>query len=217
MQSEEIQDAYPRDASNWMRVADLGAVERTREAIERHGISTVLAENKAEALSRLKEMIPRGSQVMTGASTTLDEIGFTETLKLNNEGWKNLKGEILAEKDPAKQMELRARSIFSEYYIGSVQAVTEEGEVVMASASGSQLAAYAFGTKNVIWVAGAQKIVKNLDEALKRVREHSLLLEDKRMKGLGYRGSVIGKILLFERVGMGQKASLILVNAPLGF
>jgi hypothetical protein len=101
--------------------------------------------------------------------------------------------------------------------VGSVQAVTEEGEVVIASASGSQLAAYAFGARNIVWVVGTQKVVKGTDEALRRVREHALPLENERMKGLGYPGSMIGKILLYERPSPMQKANLIFVQERLGF
>ena len=217
MQHTENQIAKDAHKPDWTSIADPNTVERTKAALARVGISNLVVESGAEALSRLTEMIPAGAQVMTGASRTLDEIGFTEKLKLNDHGWKNLKAEIIAEKDPAKQAELRARSIFSKYYIGSVHAVTEDGKVVMASASGSQLAAYAYGAKNIIWVVGTQKIVGSLDEALKRVREHVFPLENERMKGLGYPGSMIGKILIFERAGPGQKANLLFVNEPLGF
>lgn len=217
MQTTDSQGVYPGYGFDWTRTADRDAVDRTRAALERRGISVTVVDTKVDALSHLKGMIPAGVEVMTGSSRTLDEIGFTDALKLNEQGWKNLKAEILAEKDKTRQMELRARSTFSEYYVGSVQAVTEDGEVVMASASGSQLAAYAFGAKNIIWVVGAQKIVSNLDGALRRVREHAFPFEDKRMKSLGYQGSVIGKILIFERVGLGQKANLLFVNDSLGF
>ncbi len=207
------------DSSDSTRTSLAGAqtLEKTRAALESRGIHTELVNTRGEALERLAAMIPSGVEVMTGSSRTLDEIGFTDRLKLGEHGWKNLKAEILSEKDAQKQMELRRRSIFSEYFLGSVQAVTEDGEVVVASASGSQLAAYAFGAKNIIWVVGTQKVVKDLEEAIKRVKERAFPLENERMKGLGYPGSMIGKILLFERVSPMQKANLIFVKESLGF
>ena len=208
---------FKTNDSSWTRLADEQTLENTRAALEKRGIHTEVAGTKAEALERLTALVPSGAEVMTGSSTTLDEIGFTEKLKLEQHEWKNLKAGILSEKDPGKQMDLRRRATFSEYYVGSAQAVTEEGEVVVASASGSQLAAYAFGAKNIVWVVGTQKVVKGTDEALRRVREHCLPLEIERMKGLGYPGSMIGKILLFERSSPMQKANLIFVNEPLGF
>ena len=73
------------------------------------------------------------------------------------------------------------------------------------------------GARNIVWVVGTQKVVKGTDEALRRVREHCFPLENERMKGLGYPGSMLGKILLFERSSQMQKANLIFVNEPLGF
>lgn len=212
-------DSAAHDPYNsiWTRLTDGQTLESTRTALERRGIHTELVDSRAEALERSTEMIPRGTEVMTGSSRTLDEIGFTEKLKQEQHAWKNLKAEILSEKDPQKQAELRRRAVFSEYYLGSVQAITEDGEVVVASASGSQVAAYAFGAKNIIWVVGTQKVVKGLDEAIRRVKERCFPLEDERMKGLGYPGSMIGKILLFEKVSPMQKANIIFVREPLGF
>lgn len=154
---------------------------------------------------------------MTGGSTTLEQIGFVELLKSGKHPWKNLKDEIFAEKDSAKQAELRKKSVTSEYFLGSVHAVAETGEVVVASASGSQIPSYAFSSDNVIWIVGTQKIVPNLEQGLKRVREHSLPLDDKRMKSIGYPGITIGKILIFEREIMQRKITLIFVNEKLGF
>ena len=104
-----------------------------------------------------------------------------------------------------------------EYFLGSVQAVTESGTLLAASAGGSQLAAYAFTAKNVIWVVGTHKIVRTLDEALERLREYSLPLEDQRMKRLGTPGSFIGKMLIFEKERPDRSVRLIFVNKPLGF
>ncbi|MDA4122497.1 MAG: lactate utilization protein [Thaumarchaeota archaeon] len=201
----------------WTTPADIGTVERTIAALKERGIQADFALTRAEALGRLTELIPAGSEVMTGSSKTLEEIGFLETLKSGSHSWKNLKAEILAEKDQAKQMELRQRSVLTQYYLGSVHAVTESGQVLIASAGGSQLAAYAAGAKNVIWVVGTQKIVPNLDDGLARIREHSLPLEDQRMKSVGYPGSFVGKILIVEKETPYQNVRLIFVNESLGF
>jgi hypothetical protein len=216
MQSSENSGVNPHDSS-WTQLADVQTLENTRAAVERRGIHAELVDTRAEALERLTGMIPSGAEVMAGASRTLDEIGFTEKLKLGQHGWKNLKAEIFSEKDAQKQAELRRLAVFSEYFVGSVQAVTEDGEVVATSASGSQLAAYAFGAKNIVWVAGTQKVVRGLDEAIKRVKERAFPLENERMKALGYPGSMIGKILLYERASPMQKANLIFVKESLGF
>ena len=199
-------------------LASREAVKKTMETVKARGIKSEFVENSAEALRRLKELIPIGSEVMTGSSTTLEEIGFIDLLMSGNHAWRNLKDSLLAEKDPMKQSELRRRCVLSEYFLGSVHAIAETGELVVASASGSQLPAYVFTSPNVIWVAGTQKITPNLESAVKRVREHVFPLEDARMKRAGYPGSAIGKILIFEReIDPNRKLTLIFVNEKLGF
>ena len=181
-------------------------------------IEVTFVKNKEQALEEIKKTIPNGSELMTGSSITLDQIGFIDLLKSHNHSWKNLKDEIVAEKDPIKQNILRKQSVLADYFLGSVHAIAETGEIVVASGSGSQLPAYVFTSDHVIWVVGAQKIVPTLDEALKRVKEYCLPLEDERMKSTGAPGSAIGKLLIFEKEIMpNRKLKLILVNEVLGF
>lgn len=202
---------------DYAELADQIKLDKTLAGLKSRNIQAQLVQNKAEALEAIKALIPAGAAVMNGSSTTLDQIGFVEFLKSDQHGWNNLKAAIVAETDPAKQNELRRQSALAQYFLGSVHAVTEAGELLIASASGSQLGPYAFTSENVIWVVGAQKIVPNLDEAFKRVREHVFPLEDARMKSTGAPGSVFGKWLIFEREIMPRKIHLILVNEVLGF
>ena len=194
-------------------------LEKTVEAVRERGINVIVVDTKAEALAKIKELIPNGAPVMTGGSTTLAQIGLNDVLVSGNHPWKNLKSEILAEKDPIKQTFLRKQSILSDYYLGSVQAITESGEMVIASGTGSQLPAFAFSSSNVIFVAGTQKIAENLDQALKRLRSYVVPLEDQRMKTIGAPGAMLGKIMIFEREAafLKRKVTLILVNEVLGF
>lgn len=156
---------------------------------------------------------------MNGSSRTLEEIGFVDYLKSGTHGWKNLHEEILAETDPMKKSVLRKQAVLSDYYLGSVHAVAETGEFVIASNSGSQLPHIVFASPNLIFVVGTQKIMPALDAALARVREYVLPLEDAHMKSLGMPGSAISKLLIFERenVFMKRKVSVIFVNEKLGF
>jgi len=199
-------------------LASKETVEKTIKALKPRGINAEFVNKKEDALNRLKKLIPPNAEVMTAGSTTLDQIGFTELLKLGKHPWKNLKDAILAEKVPAKQMELRKKSVTSEYMIGSVHAVVETGELLVVNASGSSLPAYSFSSDNVIWVVGTQKIVPTVEEGFKRLREYCFPLEDKRMKSLGYPGSTLGKFLLFEKeILENRKLTLIFVNEKLGF
>ena len=203
----------------WDRIPNKQTITRTIDALKNRGINAELVNTRSDALKLITARIPEGAEVMTGASTSLDEIGFTELLKSGAHQWKNLKQEQMSEKDPAKLRSLRVKATGSEYFIGSVQAVAETGEIVVASASGSQIPAYAFNARNVVWVVGAQKIVRSLEEALRRVREHALPLETARMKSQGFPGSMIGKILILEREPpqFGRNLTMILVNEKLGF
>ena len=195
------------------------SISRAMDALAKRGVVAAFVESRAEALEKIKELIPKGASVMNGSSRTLEEIGFIEYLESGNHGWDNLHEKILAEQDPAKQALLRKQAILSDYYLGSVHAVAETGEFVVASNSGSQLPHIVFTSPNLIFVVGAQKIVPNLDAALRRVRDYVLPLEDARMREAGMGGSAISKLLIFEREPsfMGRKAHIIFVNEKLGF
>ena len=200
-------------------LAPTHSVEKTIAAVQARGIEVELVTDRAQALQRLTDLIPSGAALMTAASVTLKEIGFEDVLKQGAHSWHNLKDAILAEKDADEQRRLRQKATLADYYIGSVQAIAETGEVVIASGSGSQLPAYVYSSNHVIWVAGVQKIVPTLEDALRRVREYSLPMEDARMKAMGRSGSHLSKIVIVERESPSpvRKVRLILVNEVVGF
>jgi|SRR5436190_7747824 len=195
------------------------SVQRTMEAVKGRGVNAELVETKEAALERLRSFIPAGAALTMGTSTTLKQIGFEDLLKSGDHPWRNLKAEIVAEKDPAKQAELRRQSTLAEYFLGSVHGIAETGELVWASNTGSQLPAYAYSSSNVIWIAGTQKIIPTLEDAIRRVREYCLPMEDQRIKSLDpSSGSFIGKMMIFEREVpfLRRNLTLILVNELIG-
>lgn len=204
---------------NYDTLASADSINKVIEALKAHNIEAMVVGDRAAALAKIKELIPAGASVMNGSSRTLEEIGFVEYLKEGKHGWNNLHAAIAEEKDPAEQTRLRRQALFADYYLGSVHAATETGELIIASASGSQLSHLVSTSPNIVLVAGAQKIVPTLEEGLKRVREYVFPLEDARMKALGYPGSMLAKILIFanEHSMMGRKVRLLLVNEKLGF
>jgi hypothetical protein len=205
---------------SYSALPDPDQLQRTIEAVKARGIKVELVETKEAALARLQALIPAEAVVMTGGSVTLTQIGLDALLISGNHPWRNFKADLLAEKDPVKQSALRLQGTLAEYFLGSVNAISETGELVFASATGSQLPAYAFTSRNVIWVAGAQKIAPTLDEALRRVREYVLPMEDQRQKNVGNKnGTFIGRILILERepAYLRRNLTLILVNQVLGF
>lgn len=197
----------------------LERIHRTLEAVKARGINAELVETKEAALQRIQSIIPAGAVVMTGGSLTLTQIGLDALLISGQHPWRNFKADLLAEKDPVKQSAMRLQGTQAEFFLGSANALAETGELVFASATGSQLPAYAYTSRNIIWVVGAQKITATLDDALRRVRQHVLPLEDQRQKSLGNKaGSFIGRILIFEREPpfLRRNLTLILVNQVLG-
>ncbi len=208
------------DIVDFDTVATAEEIAATMEALKGRGVTTELVQTGEEALARLRTLIPDGASLSTGASLTLREIGFEEVLKTGAHPWRNLKAEYLAEKDPVRQTLLRRQSVLADYYLGSVNAVARTGEIVLASMTGSQLAPYAYAASNVIWVVGAQKITDSLETSLRRVREHVLPHEDKRMRDFtaGRMGSMIGKILIFEHESpfMNRKITLLFVGQKVG-
>lgn len=196
-------------------------LQKTIEAVRTRGVTVTLVETKESALTQLQDLIPAGATLMTGASITLQQIGFEALLMSKKHPWRNFKELILAEKDPARQAALRKQGTLADYFLGSVHAIAETGEILIASATGSQLPAYAFLSSHVIWVAGTQKITPTLETAFQRVREYVLPLEDQHMKQLygNEARSFIGKLLVFEREApyLHRTVNLVLVNEVLGF
>jgi L-lactate utilization protein LutC len=111
-----------------------------------------------------------GASVFTATSRTLDMLGLSAGIN-DSSRYIPLRPQLKTLDRQAQEREWRRLQSNPEYVVGSVHAVTEQGQVLIASASGSQLASYVFGASHVIWVVCAQKIVRGLSEGLRRVRE----------------------------------------------
>ena len=194
-------------------------IELTVSELAKRNVEAVVVETKLDALAKIKELIPSGASVMNGSSTTLIEIGFIDYLKGGNHEWNNLHESILAESDPSKQGKLRKESVLSDYYLGSVHALSQTGEFVIASNTGSQLPHIVFTSQNLIFVVGAQKIVPTLTDALKRLEEYVVPLEDERSKKAYGAPTTLNKIVIFkgENPMIGRKVQMIIVKESLGF
>jgi hypothetical protein len=194
-------------------------VNKTIQSLKSKNFDVILVKNSAEALNKIKELIPVGVSVMNGSSRTLEQIGFIDYLKSTNHGWNNLHATILAETDPIKQAVLRQQSVLSDYYLGSVHALIEDGEFIIASNTGSQLPHIVFTSPNLIFIVSTKKIVPDFTQAMKRLEEYVVPLEDKRIKESGGTGTVPNKIVTFkgENPKLGRKIHMILVEEDLGF
>lgn len=204
---------------DYTKLATSQIITQTTTQLQAHNFFPILVNNKQEALEQIKQMIPKGASVMNGTSKTLEQIGFIEYLKSENHGWNNLHKIILEETDPIKQSLLRKQSTITDYYLGSAHAVTEDGQILIVSNSGSQLPSIVFNAPNIIFVVGSQKIVPNMTEALKRLEKHIMPLENERIKAIYGVNTLHAKTLILhaENPMMGRKIHVIIVNEPLGF
>jgi hypothetical protein len=204
---------------NYNTLATKESVDKTVKALTSKNIDTIVLKNKAEALDVIEKLIPRGASVMDGASRTLEQIGFIDYLKSGKHGWNNLHEAIVAEKDPAKQAVLRKQAVTSDYYLGSVHALVQNGEFIIASNTGSQLPHIVFTSPNLIFVVSTKKIVPTFAEAMKRLEQYVVPLEDQNMRQKYGVGTSLNKIVIFknENPMMGRKIHMILVQEDLGF
>ncbi len=195
---------------------DDAALLRTVAALKTRNIEAVVAESGDEARERLIGMIPDGAEVFKSTSETLDTIGYSDYIQ-QTDRYQNLAMKIAAEPDRERQRELRRLASVAEYYVGSVHAISETGEVIVASGSGSQLGAYVYGAKQVIWVAGAQKICPTLDDALSRVRGFSVERHHQWAEASGRTAGPLGKLLVFENEQAPNRVRLVLIKESVGW
>lgn len=186
------------------------------DSLKQRGIDAVMADNVNEARGKILAFIPEGSEVMEASSTTLDTLGVTDIINESGK-YRSLRKEIMSHAEKDMRDALRRKSTSPEYAIGSVQAVTEDGQIIVASGSGSQISTYVYGAANLALAVGTNKIVKDLDQAFKRIYEHALPLESERMRRVyGAPGSSVNKILIIERDRPGR-TKLVFIKKALGF
>jgi LUD domain len=197
-------------------LASDASLETAARELNENGMTAHIVDNGADAHRLALRLIPDNAEVLTASSQTLEEIGLGAAIE-ESPRLRAVRS-VLRDMDMATQWhEMRVLGARPDVIVGSVHAVTEQGEVVIASASGSQLGPYASGAGKVIWVVGSQKIVPSLDEAMRRIEEYALPLEDARAQLAYGQGSFIGKELIFYREYLPDRVHVILVKEKLGF
>jgi acyl-CoA hydrolase len=204
------------DASErFTTLPDEETLAATLVALEEHGFSVDLVDDFDAARVTVLARIPEGASVMTNTSVTLQETGIADAI--NHGGPYDSARNKMSELDFATQLqEMKAIGGQPDYALGSVHAVTRDGALVIASASGSQLASYAWGAANVIFVVGAQKLVPTPEAARGRIIEHSLKLEDARAYAAYGQNSYIGKILEIHQELPGR-IHVVIIRQSVGF
>ena len=188
----------------------------TVTTLEEHGFSVEIVDDLDAACAAVLARIPDGSSVMTNTSVTLAETGIADAINDGGGRWESARNAMFALDFATQAQEMKAIGGQPDYALGSVHAVTAGGTLVIASASGSQLASYAWGAANVIFVAGAQKLVPTLEAAHQRIYRHSLTLEDGRAMAAYGQHSQVGKILEIHQELPGR-IHVVLIREAVGF
>ena len=189
-------------------------VEKTAAALRANGITVIVAENKAQAREAVLGLLPQGASIFTGSSATLDALDIPNEVDAKY----NSVRVQLSKMDYATQGgEMMKLGATPDVMLGSVHAVTEQGNVLVASATGSQLAGYASSAGKVIWVVGSQKIVPNLEEGMKRIEEYTLALEDERALNAYGVNSAINKMLIINREANPARTTMVIIKENLGY
>lgn len=205
-----------KENKRWDRIASENSIERTIAALKKNGINAFYAENEEEARELVFRILPGGAEVMAMSSVTLDDLGISK--KISEGRYESVKDKLKSMDSKIEGKEMRKMGAGPDYAVGSAQAVTEDGRIAIASATGSQMSAYVYGAGHVIFVVGAQKIVKDLDEAMRRIYEYCLPLESERAKkAYGVAGSSVNKILIINKEVKEGRINIIIVNKALGF
>ena len=206
----------PTSTTSFADPAPAESLERAAAALRANGFAVEILDAAADARTRVKELIPEGVSVFTGASETLRLSGIEADL--NDSGrYDAIRPRALA-MDRATQLdEIRRLLASPDVILGSVAAVTETGSLVIASGSGSQLPANAGGAARAIWIAGAQKIVPDLDTALRRVEDHCLPLESARTQVAYGWPSAVSRLLILNLEPYPGRGTVLLLREAIGF
>jgi hypothetical protein len=196
--------------------APAGSLERAAAALAEHGFTVEILDDAAAARTRIKDLIPEGASVFTGASETLRLSGIDEDINASGR-YQAVRPRVLAMDRVTGADDIRRLLASPDVAVGSVAAVTETGSLVAASGSGSQLPAYAGGAALRIWVVGAQKVVPDLATALRRVEEHCLPLESARTQAAHGWPSSISRLLVLNVEPYPGRGTVLLLREAIGF
>jgi hypothetical protein len=191
-------------------------LERVAAALTAHNFAVEILDDAAAARTRIKDLIPEGATVFTGASETLRLSGIGEDI--NSSGrYESVKARSVTMDRATQLAEIWRLVACPDVIVGSVHAVTETGSLVAASASGSQLPGYAGAAARAIWIVGAQKVVPDLSTALRRIENHCLPLENERAMEVYGQPSALNRILILNAEPHPGRGTVLLLREAIGF
>ena len=212
--TEQTQFGLPIDES-FARPASEESIQRAAKALRAHNFAVEVFDTPAEARAYVNSVLPKDQSILTASSETVRLSGLDEDI--NRSGKFNAIRPQLEKMDRNTQRaEMRRLGSAPDVVVGSVHAVTEDGRVVAASASGSQLGAYVYGAGRVIWVVGSQKVVPDIETAMKRVQFYAYPKEDIRAREKYGMPSALLKVLTMNGDWPGR-VTMVIVREPIGF
>jgi hypothetical protein len=190
-------------------------VQRAAAALRANNIEVEIVDTAADAKRAVLERIPDGAEVHGGASKTLQEAGIQAELETSGRvTW--LRNQLQQMDRATQAREMRKLGAAPDIMLGSVAAVTEDGRLVTVSNSGSQIGPYAGAAGRLLLVVGTQKIVPDLDTAMRRVYDHALPSENVRLRAAMGIDSFVSKILITNREPRAGRTTVIFVREALG-
>ncbi|WP_439028643.1 lactate utilization protein [Haloarchaeobius sp. DT45] len=199
------------------QLPDDETVDETVENLESRGFDVVVVDDRDAALDAVTDEIPDGVSVMNGHSTTLEEIGFMDLLEAGDHEWDDLHSQVWTIDDDAERQQFRREAQTADYFLGSVNAIAQTGELVAADASGSRIGAYPFAASNLVLVSGVNKITDDLDAAFDRLEEFAYQLENARAQEAYGMESIIAKQFVYRHETEEDRTTVVLVRENLGY
>jgi hypothetical protein len=190
-------------------------VDRVAEALRSHKIEAIVVESGEEARRAVLGMIPEGAEVHSGKSKTLQDVGLYTEL-IDSGRYDALRPRYFAMDRKTQGREIRKLIAAPDFMLGSVAAVTDAGVLVAASATGSQLGAYSSGAGRLILIVGAQKIVADLEAALRRIDEVVFPYENAQVRERLGVDTALEKVLLMYGEWNEGRTTVVLVREPVG-
>jgi acyl-CoA hydrolase len=210
----KTQFGIPIDES-FGRAASEESVQKTAAALRTRNFTVEVVDTPADARAYVNSILPKDQSIFTASSETLRLSGLEE--EINKSGKYNaIRPEMDKLDYKTQRAEMRKLGAAPDVVVGSVHAITEDGRVIAASASGSQLGPYAGSASKVILVVGSQKIVPDLDTAMRRLQYYAYPKEDIRAREKYGMPSALLKILIVNGDFPGR-LSVVLVREPIGF
>lgn len=153
-------------------------VKRTIENLEKNNMNGYFVQDEKELIEKIKELAPEGATVAVGGSMTLFETNVIEHLRSGRYIFLDRYEEGLSQ---GEINEVFRKSFSADVYLSSSNAITEDGELYNVDGNGNRVAAMLYGPDKVIVVAGINKIVKDVEEAISRSREIAAPANTKRL------------------------------------